>query len=283
VIQFTKMHGLGNDFIFVAYNQVLGFDVPTIASHIAHRNTGIGCDQFIVYKNSGISSLTQMWIYNPDGSIAGACGNAMRCIAKLLYMQYGYSELEVDILGRRILCRVVSDNEFEINMGSVSFDKEWMPPSKKIWDIIEKYSVRVKEMICADIGNRHMILFFDEELSEERKSLLGSVFDKGPIASKYSVNTDLFPDGVNVNFANIIDNKVDLTVWEHCAGFTSACGSGACVTVAAAYKLGLIASNAAKVHFASGVLDISVQNDGVYMSGPATFVASGEFVMEQME
>ena len=264
-MQFVKMHGLGNDFVIVSYDQVDGLDVPNIASKISNRNTGIGCDQFIVYKASGVSQY-QMWIYNRDGSFAGACGNASRCVTKLIYMQNDVKEIELDVLGRKLKSRVISDELFETNMGTISFDSLWMPDYKKIWDVISTHSQHVKKIICADIGNRHLILFVDDSMPENEKHLLGEILEWH----------ELFSEGVNINFAYISEQKIDLKVWERYAGFTHSCGSGACATVAAASRLGLI-KDTAEVHFSTGVLDISIKNGEIYMAGPATFVAEGKY------
>jgi len=264
-MQFVKMHGLGNDFVIVSYDQINGLDAANIASKISNRHTGIGCDQFVVYKASGASQY-QMWIYNCDGSLAGACGNASRCLTKLVYMQNNVKEIELDILGRKLKSRVISDKLFETNMGSLSFDSHWIPDDKKIWDVVTPHSQNIKEIICADIGNRHLILFINDDMSEKEKYLLGEILEWH----------ELFPEGVNVNFACIKGQKIDLKVWERYAGFTHSCGSGACATVAAANRLGLI-KDRAEVHFSTGILDISIKNGEIYMIGPATFVAEGKY------
>jgi len=264
-MQFVKMHGLGNDFVMVPYDQVDGLDIPNIASKISNRNTGIGCDQFIVYKASGLLQY-QMWIYNHDGSFAGACGNASRCITKLLYIQNGAKKIELDVLGRKLYCSVISHELFEVNMGSVSFDRQWIHAKERVWSEIIPHSNYVQDVICADIGNRHLILFIDNAMPDSEKHLLGELLEWH----------ELFEEGVNVSFASIRGHKIDLKVWERYAGFTLSCGSGACATVAAASKLGLI-EDRAEVHFSTGVLDIAIKNGEIYMVGPAIFIAEGNY------
>jgi len=266
IMQFTKMHGLGNDFVITSHDQVSGHNIVDLASRISDRNTGIGYDQFIVYKELSGPESYKMWIYNKDGSLAGACGNASRCVMKLLYAKYGIRYLELDVLGRILNCRVVSDEQFEVNMGKVSFNEEWMPSLEDIWNLIGSYKIYIQDLICADIGNRHLILFVDNTISEATKRLLGEFLEWHP----------LFKNGVNISFANVIGNKIYLQVWERYAGFTLACGSAACASVAAASKLELI-KDKAEVHFSTGILDIEIKNNEIYMTGPATFVAEGNY------
>ena len=337
-MQFVKMHGLGNDFVIVSHDQLDNLDISSIASNISNRNTGIGCDQFIVYKvsevlaslrggqsptwqshfndreiatDASVLAMTnandheihqcQIWIYNNDGSLAGACGNATRCMMKLLYMEYGIEHVELDVLGRKLACRVLSDDKFEANMGKVSFDEAWMPESEKIWDVVRECVGRfaslrggqsptwqshfnnreiatslnaprndvfpVQALACADIGNRHLVLFVDE-MTDDEKWILGEKMEHGG---------SLFTTGVNVSLARVMNGHIELKVWERQVGFTQACGSGACVTVAAAIKLGFV-NDKVEVHFSSGILDISMKDGEMYMAGPATFVGRGEVI-----
>lgn len=265
LIEFVKMHGLGNDFVITSHDQVSGHNIVDLASRVSDRNTGIGYDQFIVYKKSTPDTY-QMWIYNKDGSLAGACGNASRCVMKLLYVKHGIQDLELDVLGRMLQCRVISDEQFEVNMGKVSFNESWMPSLEEIWHVIGSYKIYIRDIICADIGNRHLILFIDHTMPESTKRLLGEFLEWHP----------LFKNGVNISFASVIGQRIDLKVWERYAGFTLACGSAACASVAAASKLKLI-EDKAEVHFSTGILDIAIKNNEVYMTGPATFVAEGNY------
>lgn len=265
-MQFTKMHGFGNDFVIISHAQIAtNIDIPALALKISNRYTGIGCDQFIIYKELDLNHY-QMWVYNQDGSLASACGNATRCLTKLAYMKYGINDIEIDVFGRKLQCNVVSPEKFEVNMGTVSFDKPWMHDSEKIWAITKLYSLNPKDIICADVGNPHLIILTDHEMPDADKYLLGSLFEKHK----------LFPDGVNVNFAYIKDKNIILKVWERGAGFTLACGSGACASFAAAHKLGFVPSKSL-VHFSLGSLEMSLKDDQVYMAGPAILVAKGDY------
>lgn len=268
-MQFTKMHSFGNDFVMVCLDHVASAQdikpFSDLAIKISDRHTGIGCDQFILYKENDPSHY-QMWIYNQDGSSAGACGNATRCITKLAYMKHGTTNLEIDVLGRKLKSHVISDEKFEVNMGQVSFNKPWMPYLEKIWAITRLYNLNPKDIICADIGNPHLIILTDSEMPEEDKHLLGSLFEKH----------ELFEDGVNVNFAWIKDKNIMLKVWERGAGFTLACGSGACASFAAAHELGF-AQDKATVYFTGGMLEMSLKEGEIHMRGPASLVAKGDY------
>jgi diaminopimelate epimerase len=149
-------------------------------------------------------------------------------------------------------------------MGQASFDRPWMPESTKLWEIAERFKLDLREIVCVDMGNPHLVIF-SAGLTDADKALLGEKLEKH----------ELFPEGVNVNLANVIgDSVVELKVWERgTAGFTLACGSGACATFAAAKKLGLVGETA-EIKFQLGKLLMSMDN-GIVMRGPATLVFEG--------
>lgn len=257
------MHGLGNDFVIVNQQHLpSSSDIQLLSKQIADRHIGIGCDQLIVYNK--LSDYYQMSVYNHDGSIAKACGNAARCLAKLMYITSNEQKIVLEIAGRRLTAETVNSNEFKVNMGRVSFNENWMPAKEKIWEIAERYMIELKEIICADIGNPHLIIF--SNLSSQDKKIVGEKLQE----------TDLFPDSINVNFATIVDDKIHLEVLERGTGFTLACGSGACVTFAAAVTLGFVGRQA-EVVFKYGSLKMDKEQEDIIMSGAAELVASGEF------
>lgn len=264
-IAFTKMHGLGNDFVIIDEACLpTQCDLKLLALKIANRHLGIGCDQFIVYRK--YQNYYGMQIYNQDGSIAKACGNAVRCLAKLLYTNLAESSININILGRSITAQILAEDKILVNMGTVSFKEPWMPTNDALWQIAERYMLDPKEMICADIGNPHLVIF--SRLSSEDQAIVGKMLQEH----------ELFSDGVNVDFACIKDNNIYLSVWERGAGFTTACGSGACVTFASAIKLGFMHANTdAQVIFRHGALTMSQMNKDIIMTGPATLVAEGKF------
>ena len=264
MVAFTKMHGLGNDFVIIDKNELpIDCTIQNFATNVANRRTGIGCDQVIFYQKK--VGYYEMLIYNNDGSSAKLCGNASRCLAKLIYLDSGERQIKLKVDNRELLCEVISDNEISVNVGEVQFNKDWMPAIETLWPVAELYMIDLKEIICADVGNPHLIIFSD--ISDQDKDLVGErLQDKA-----------LFPDGVNVNFASVKNNKIYLSVWERGAGLTLACGSGACASFASALRLGFITDNC-EVEFQLGTLKMSKNGADTIMTGPASLVARGEFV-----
>ncbi len=252
------MHGLGNDFTIIKKENVQNIDPKSLAIKIANRRTGIGCDQFILYSEDGI-----MEIYNQDGSSAKACGNASRCLVKLIFLETGQKDIGLKVCGRDIFGQIFEDDSVIINMGKVSFDNSWMPSQTDLYQLAKLYNIDPKDIICADVGNPHLVIF--SSLPQEDKRIIGMQLQ----------NSHFFPDGVNVNFAKIKNNIIHLDVWERGVGFTLACGSGATTTFASAVKLGLV-QNESNVLFELGELKMKFSDqEEVSMRGDATLVCRG--------
>ena len=266
-IPFVKMHGLGNDFVIISEEQLpAGCDIQDFASMISDRRCGVGCDQFITYNDSQADRV-RMSIYNQDGSRALACGNASRCLSRLIFDKDATGNIMLDIDGRVVLCEYLNANQIKVDMGPAGFDEVWMPGLAELWDLAARHLIEPKEMLCVDVANRHLVIF--SKLSEQDRKIIGRNFQ----------NIDLFPDGINVNFATIEDDKIHLKVWERGAGFTYACGSGAVATFAAANRLGF-AGNKAEVVFALGALSMHKTGENISMCGPAAYVFAGDFIYE---
>jgi diaminopimelate epimerase len=265
-INFTKMHGLGNDFVIINHADLpIELNINKLAKNISDRNLGIGCDQFIIYKQE--QNHYNMMIYNQDGSSARMCGNASRCLAKLIYYSSGDKNITIKISDRILECEVFDTNFISVNMGYVSFNETWMPAPENIYPIAEIYMIDLKEIICVDVGNPHLVIFGN--LSAQDKQGLG----------KNLQDNNLFDGGVNVNFATIKNDSIYLSVWERGVGFTLACGSGACASFAASVKRGFV-KDKAEVIFKYGSLNMLKNKGDIIMSGPASFVCSGEFYYE---
>jgi len=259
-IEFTKMHGLGNDFVMVEKShQIASLDLTKLAKNISGRHLGLGCDQFILYEIN--DDDVRMYVYNQDGSDGGMCGNATRCLAKLL----GKKEMNIKVLDRELKCHINEDGSVSVNMGSPSFDAKWMPSESALWELGAMYKLEPREILCLDLGNPHLVIF-KSDLTYEDKALIGSAMQ----------HSQLFKGGVNVSFVDIHGDTLGLKVWERGAGFTLACGSGACASFAAAQKLGFI-GNRARVSFELGELCMSNDNGNIVMTGPATLVAKGVY------
>ncbi len=266
-ISFVKMHGLGNDFVFILRDDLpQGANINDFARLISDRKLGVGCDQFIVYAYKA-TDVIEMKIFNQDGSAALACGNASRCLSSLIYQQTGKKNITLNVDGRQVLCVYESDNAINVDMGAVSFDAPWMPKAEKLWDIAQRYSIEPKEMICVDVANPHLVIF--TKLSDIDQVIIGETMQE----------IEVFQDGINVNFVQIENGEINLKVWERGAGFTLACGSGAIASFAAANKLGY-ATNSARVNFELGSLKMLKQDESIIMNGPATTLFKGEFHYE---
>lgn len=264
-IPFVKMHGLGNDFVIIkAQDLPTGVEMDNFANKISDRRFGIGCDQFITYDQA--EDKTVMNIYNQDGSKAKACGNASRCLSRLIYDRTGKTAVILDAHGRNISCHYINENEIQVNMGRAVFQADWMPDKSDLWQIAGNFRVDPKEMVCVDMGNPHLVIF--TSLSDQDMQMIGELLQRKP---------HLFKDGVNVNFANITEDTIKLKVWERGTGFTLACGSGACATFAASNKLGFVGDNA-EVKFTTGSLHMSLSEESVVMNGPAKYVFKGEYI-----
>ena len=154
-------------------------------------------------------------------------------------------------------------------MGAAYFDKNWMPSQAALWELSNTYKLNPRELVCVDVGNPHLIIFHDT-LSESEMDLLGG---------KFSTH-QLFSKGVNVNFVNIIDSDIHLTVWERGVGLSLACGSGACASFAASCKLGFVENERALVLLKLGNLHMHLEGNNIIMKGPATKVATGEYILQ---
>lgn len=256
------MHGIGNDFAIFDQRFIDAKDfTDTQLKQIADRRTGIGCDQIIILRQSSIANCNVL-IFNQDGSPSGACGNASRCIAKII----GSPQSTIQI-GDRILQTKIDGELVEVDMGVISFKWESIPVSHKSNALNLQLNHPIfKEGACANIGNPHLILIVNN-LDQT------NIADYGP----YFENHPLFPQKVNVNFAQIIDKQnIKLKVWERGVGETLACGSGACATAAVLCKKQLVDSKV-NVTLPGGTLTIKCDlPKHVFMSGPATLVYKGE-------
>lgn len=265
-ISFYKMQGLGNDFVIIdeRSNEV---NLTTVQiQKLAHRKFGIGCDQLIIISNNS-GNQVKMRIYNQDGSSAGACGNAARCVAKLL----NQDNLEIDVNGRKIFAQKESDGTFTINMGQPNFAWQSIPLSQELDPMNLKFSYDkpFNQGYAVSMGNPHLIFFLPTPAQEKQVTEIGPDFEKH----------DFFPQRVNVNFAYIRDPQhIDLKVWERGTGLTLACGSGACATVAVAHKLGLVHEKVT-VTLMGGSLNIKVTEQGITMNGDAQEVFQGKILI----
>ena len=262
-LPFTKMHGLGNDFVVLdGRAEPIPALTGEIVRRLANRREGIGCDQLIVLEPSDTADI-RMRIYNSDGGEVESCGNASRAVALLLG-----EAASVETAGGQI--RVSPERGgASVDMGIPRFDWEAIPLAYAMdtlampvgWDGLEQPS-------AVNVGNPHVVFFVPDSGAVP----LGQI---GP-----EIETDpLFPEKINVNVATIVDQQtIKLRVWERGAGLTKACGTGACASVVTAHRAGLV-DRKADVVVDGGVLSIdwNDKDDRVRMTGPVELERVGEW------
>jgi diaminopimelate epimerase len=258
--RFHKMHGLGNDFVVIDAREKPVSMTPARARAIADRHNGIGCDQLILLEPSDDADAV-MHIYNADGSLAEACGNASRAVALLIGRK-----AELITAGGRISVEPSADGA-TVEMGLPRFDWDQIPLAYAMdtsampvgWEDLA-------DPAAVNVGNPH-IIFFVGDCDAVALDRLGPLIENDP----------LFPDRINVNVATVTGrNAIKLRVWERGAGITLACGTGACATAVAAIKSKRVASPV-EVTLPGGVLTIAwAPGQQMTMTGPATYVFTGE-------
>ncbi len=268
-IPFTKMHALGNDFIILNTDTVpKDINLNKFIVQISNRKIGLGCDQLIIFTIISNSNY-KMDIYNQDSSKANMCGNAARCLCWLHYVITTNKTLNIQTTNKLLKCIVIDTKLISVNMGVALFKKSWIPIKEQIYSIANSYKLNARDLICVDIGNPHLVIF-NRNLSLIDQQLLGEKL----------ANHSIFPNGININFAQIDNKVIHLKVWERGVGFTLACGSGACATFAAAFKLGLITKQAT-IKFELGNLQMEIfENYDINMIGQIENVAQGTYYYE---
>lgn len=265
-IRFTKMHGAGNDYIYVNTIQYPIDNPEEVAVEWSRYHTGIGSDGLVLIGASQIADFS-MRIFNADGSEAMMCGNASRCIGKYLYEEGLTAKTEVTLetlSGIKILrLHLSKDNHVD----AVTVDMN-VPEVKGKVQLGDGYGY--KEGISVSMGNPHLVIFVDK-ISDVDINTVGPSLEKHP----------LFPNRVNVEFAQVFqDGYIRMRVWERGSGITMACGTGACATAVAAAYTGKC-NRESSVKMDGGTLKIKWdETDGhVYMTGPAVKVFDGEIVL----
>ena len=274
-MKFTKMHGLGNDYIYVnMFAETL--DNPAEASRkLSDRHYGIGSDGLVLIMPSNKADF-RMRMFNPDGSEAEMCGNAIRCVGKYVYdnrmTKMDIIDIETMSGIKRLFLNVVSGRveTVEVNMGKPILDPLLIPAiCRSDRCVNEEISVLGREyrFTAVSMGNPHCIIYLDdmEDLDIGR---IGPMFEKHPI----------FPQRTNTEFVKVISRTcLRMRVWERGTGETLACGTGACAVLVASVLNGLSERNAV-VRLLGGDLRIrwSDSDENVYMEGPAVKVFDGD-------
>lgn len=274
-MKFTKMEGLGNDYVYVNCFKENIENPSELSKKVSDRHFGIGSDGLILIKPSKVADFC-MEMYNADGSQSEMCGNGIRCVGKYVY-DYGLTDktsIAVETLaGIKYLDFEIEDNKVSlvtVNMGA----PELVPaniPVKSDKDILIKEPILVEnksyEMTCVSMGNPHCVVFV-ENTDTFPLEAVGPMFE----------NHEVFPNRVNAEFIQILDRKtVNMRVWERGSGETLACGTGACASTVACI-LNELTEDEITLHLLGGDLRVRWDREEnlVYMTGAATVVFDGE-------
>ena len=279
-MKFTKMQGLGNDYVYVNCFKEKIDNPSEVAKFVSDRHFGIGSDGLIMINPSKVADF-EMEMYNADGSRGEMCGNGIRCVAKYVY-DYGLTDkthISVETLGGiKYLDLTVKDGKValvRVDMGEPELDPEKIPIIMKGYsdetDRVLNAQIKVdgKEyhMTGVSMGNPHDVVYIDD--------VQGLDIEK--IGPKFE-NHERFPQRINTEFSRVIDRKtVEMRVWERGSGETLACGTGACA-VAVASILNGYTEREVEIRLLGGNLQIewNEEDNHVYMTGPATVVFDGE-------
>lgn len=274
-MKFTKMHGIGNDYVYVNCFTEQVENPSQVAIRVSDRHFGIGSDGLILIKPSDVADF-EMEMYNADGSQGAMCGNGIRCVAKYVYDYHLTDKTSISVntkSGIKYLDLTVENGkvkEVKVNMGAPVFKTEEIPMIYSKEQVIAQplnINQNLYEVTAVSMGNPHVIVYMNDVKNFK-------IEEVGPYFEKSSV----FPESVNTEFVRVIDrNTVEMRVWERGSGETLACGTGACA-VAVACVLNGYTEEQVTVKLLGGDLKIFWDREAnlVYMTGPAEVVFDGE-------
>lgn len=277
LMKFTKMHGAGNDYVYVnLFEEHVPEDVTGLAVAISDRHTGVGSDGLILIEPSEVADA-RMRMFNADGSESEMCGNGIRCVAKYVY-DHGIAvkeEMTIET-GAGVLALTLFPEEGEVkqvrvNMGRPVLKSEQIPttlPGDPPMNAELRLADKILEVTCISMGNPHCVTYVDEVNDEW-------VYRVGPEVETHPA----FPNRVNAEFIQVVSpTEFIMRVWERGSGETMACGTGACAVAVAGVLTGRTERNVL-AHLPGGDLQLewSSQTDEVFMTGPATEVFSGQW------
>lgn len=259
-LPFMKMHGAGNDFVVIDSRGRGAVTTAALARAVGDRHLGIGFDQLAEIRDGdGAGIVLDFW--NSDGSRAGACGNATRCVADLVMAQTGAETLAIVTARGNLAAVRLADGRASVNMGAPQRDWAEIPLSRAVDPL---HLPLHGDPAGVGMGNPHCVFFVDDAEAVE-------LDHQGP-----KIEHDaLFPQRTNVEFAAVVaPDTLRLRVWERGSGITMACGSGACAAAVAANLRGLTGPRVT-VRMDGGVLEVDWRDDGVWLTGPVAHVFDG--------
>lgn len=275
-MKFTKMHGIGNDYVYINCFEEKVEKPGELVKFISDRHFGIGSDGLVLILPSSKADF-RMRMFNPDGSEAQMCGNAIRCVGKYVYdnNMTDKKSVSIETLAGIKYLELITDKKDKVAMVKVDMGE----PILKARDIpvdsdLELFANQPLQVFggeyrvtCVSMGNPHAVIYV-KNVSEFPVEKIGPEIEKHP----------LFPEKINVEFVEVINSKMlKMRVWERGTGETMACGTGACAVLVAS-SLNGVSERKATVELLGGNLDIewNESNNRVYMTGPAAFVFTGE-------
>ena len=278
-LSFTKMHGLGNDFVVLDFTREQVPLSPELAARIADRHFGVGCDQILIVESPESDNIDFNYrILNADGSEVGQCGNGARCFARFVTDKGLTSSNPIRVLtksGEMSLSLVPNSDDVVVNMGVPEFSPAEIPLNED--EEAEQYSINKDgdaiHFFAVSMGNPHAVIKV-ENIERAPVNLVGPMLESHPI----------FPEKANVGFMQIHSpNEVSLRVFERGVGETLACGSGACAAAASGIKAGLLRSPV-QVSLPGGTLSVEWGGPGqpVLMTGAARTVFDGEIEIDDL-
>ena len=256
-LAFMKMHGLGNDFVVIDSRGRPAVTTPALARALGDRNRGVGFDQLAEIRD-GEGSDIALDFWNTDGTMAGACGNATRCVAQYVLAQSGADALTIRTARGLLSATTAADNMVSVNMGSPQLDWSSIPLAS---DVDTQHLPIDGAPVAVGMGNPHCVFFVDD-IGRVDVAARGSAIEHHP----------LFPQSTNVEFAQVRGpDDIRMRVWERGTGITLACGSGACAVAVAANLRGLTGKTV-RIEVDGGWLMLDWRDDGVWMTGPTSHV-----------
>lgn len=271
-IPFRKMNGLGNDFIIVDGRSEERRFTPEQVHSWSDRQTGIGCDQFIVMENSDVADV-RMRIYNAEGHEVESCGNASRCVADILFTETGADTATIDTKGGFLACRKADAGLVTVDMGVPKFGWQDIPLAEEFYDTrgIELQIGPIDAPIlhtpsAVNVGNPHAIFWVDDiDVTDLSKT--------GPLLENHPV----FPDRANISLARVVSPAhVEVKVWERGVGLTQACGTAACAVAVSAARTKRTGRDVT-ITLPGGDLKIEWdQRDHMLMTGPVSYDFEGD-------
>mgnify|MGYP003185993597 FL=1 len=274
-MKFTKMEGLGNDYVYINCFQEKVENPGELAIRYSNRHFGIGSDGMILIKPSEIADFC-MDMYNADGSRSEMCGNGIRCVGKYVY-DYGLTdktEISVETLaGIKYLKLILKDGKVDlvtVDMGEPELQADKIPVALRLDEVIDQpiqVGNTVYQMTCVSMGNPHAVVFVDA-VDKFPLETVGPLFE----------HHVMFPNRVNAEFIEVLNRKeVNMRVWERGTGETLACGTGACASTVACI-LNHKTEDEITLHLLGGDLKVAWdrEKNKIYMTGPARVVFDGE-------